>query len=297
MRRMRAFVAAALLATACDFGQVEDAAPAPDQQEAPAAAPAVAARATPRPVALVVPRFTVDVRAAVAGTLAELPVALGDRVAAGDLVARLDNPELHHAVRLAQAAVRSSGARLAQAKSEVERSREQAARSEAIADYVSADELRSRTHEVGRSSAAKRAASSDLQVERVRVDQMLARVEMLDLIAPFDAEVAALYRDPGQSVLGDEPVLRLVSVERVVRFAVDAGQADAFAVGTEVELLPDAGSDAVSARVAAVSPEVDVAGMVVVEAALAGNGPAGALRTGTRGTVRAAVPDVAPAGV
>ena len=267
---------------ACDLGASEIAEPAPAPEEAPGAAAPVVERATPRPVALVVPRHTVEVRASVAGTLAELPVALGDRVAAGDPLARLDNPQLHQAVRLAEAAVRSSGAKLAQAKSEVERSREEAEQSEALAEYVSANERRAAQHDVRRTNAAKKAASSDLYVEKVRVDQMRAQVDALTLVAPFDAEVAALNRDPGQSILAEEPVARLVSTERVVRFAVDAEDVAAYGLGTEVDLTPAGATEPVVATVTAIAPEVDVAGMLVLEASL----PDGtALRTGTRGTV------------
>lgn len=80
--------------------------------------------------------------------------------------------------------------------------------------------------------------------------------------------------------------MRLVSVDRIVRFAVDADRSLDFEIGTSIELSSH-GRATWSGTVTAVAPEIDSAQMVLVEAVLdAASGEPPAI--GSTGRVRVA---------
>lgn len=239
-------------------------------------------------LALVVPRYAVDVKTLVAGRIVALPVALGERVEAGEALAVLDNADLRHAVRLAEASGRASQARLADARHSRDFSRDRARQAELLRTHISADELAQRQHELRRAGAAQSTAQGDLGAQRVQLDRLHEQLDGLTLRAPFAAEVAAKYRDPGQSVLADEAVVRLVSTEQVVRFAVDGGEVADFPLGAAIEFDDGTRRATVRGTVVAVAPEVDSANMVLVEASIAAEASTHHLRSGSQGHVRAA---------
>ncbi|HET6584072.1 MAG TPA: HlyD family efflux transporter periplasmic adaptor subunit [Nannocystaceae bacterium] len=234
--------------------------------------------------ALVVPRFTIDVGTPVAGHVVEIAVGLGARVQTGDTIAVLDNADLRHALRLAEGHARAARGRLTDAGHTRELSRRKARQATLLGDFISADDRQERGYELRRASAQASSARGEAAAQTAEVDRLRAQLQALDVRAPFAAEVAAIHRDPGQSLRADEPVVRLVSLEQVVRFAVDADEVAAVPLGAAVEFVADDGQTAAAGRVIALAPEVDAARMVIVEAAIASE--SAVLRAGTHGYVR-----------
>ena len=89
-------------------------------------------------------------------------------------------------------------------------------------------------------------------------------------------------------MLADEAVLRLVSTEQVVRFAIDGGDRHEFPPGAAIEFSYGDGEAAVLGRVVAVAPEVDSANMLLVEASIDRASTTRPLPSGSQGHVRAA---------
>jgi RND family efflux transporter MFP subunit len=132
-----------------------------------------------------------------AGHLAERFVARGDRVAAGQRLATLQNPALGPALAAAEARVREQDERLVQLEAEHERARELHARGLASADLLD------RT--LAQRNAAREARSQALAGVAEARDQLADAI----LRAPFDATVGDLYVEPGDFVRAGQPVLQL----------------------------------------------------------------------------------------
>jgi multidrug efflux pump subunit AcrA (membrane-fusion protein) len=247
---------------------------APPVEPAPEGTGVVATQAAvvdPEPpdryLAAVVPRRSIDVASGVAGELVELPVQLGERVAANAVVARLRNADLEHSVRVARAMADAADARATMQRRTREFATGQAKQVESLRDHVSQDERARALHEARLADASARTGVRELEVERRQTARLRAQNDGLTLRAPFDAEIAAIHRDPGQRVQADEPVLRLVSTELVARFAVPLERLECCSIGTTV-MLAQVGGGVSTARVTAIAPEVDAAGLVLIEAAV-----------------------------
>lgn len=217
-------------------------------------------------LSLVVPRFEVELTANTPGHVAELPFGLGDRVAAGAPIAMLVDPDLDHAIRIARAEVEAGGARAAETRSTHEFAGEHADRIEALREHASADERKRTRYEARLAETRATSARRALDIDRARVERLRAQAGALVLRAPFEAELAARYVDPGQRVLADQPVVRLVSTQRVLRTAVPAESAAGYGVGAAIVHVDALSGIATTARVVAVAPEVDAAGLVLIEA-------------------------------
>ncbi|WP_372020351.1 efflux RND transporter periplasmic adaptor subunit [Tistrella mobilis] len=131
----------------------------------------------------------------VAGKLVERPVDVGDRVTAGQVVARLDRTDLALQVRSAEAELDAARSNYTQAKSDEAR-------------YAS---LRSRgfapVAEYERKKAALDAAAS--RVEQARQSLDLARNQLAygDLVADADGVVVSVGAEPGQVVATGQTVV------------------------------------------------------------------------------------------
>lgn len=235
---------------------------------------------------LVTARFTIDLRSTSAGELVELRAGIGDHVERGDVVAVLVDADLEHSIRSTDASAATAAARLDDANLVREFARDRARRIGALAPYVSGDEQLEARHAEARALAAARTARRDLGEDRAVQDRLRARKDALVLRAPFAAEVAASHLDPGQRVLADQPIVRLVSRERIVRFAIDHEVLDRFSVGTAVTFVSAVDGATSSLRIIAIAPEIDAAGMVLVEAGFVDPAAEMGLRSGTRGLVR-----------
>jgi len=143
---------------------------------------------------------------AVGGVVAEVPVAAGQEVAKGALLARLDTRPFDARVREAEARVEGLEPAYAEARREHERA-------EALFErmVISAHERELRRIAMVRAEAALRAARAAL--ERARVER-----EYAELRAPFAGRVVAVHVAPGQAVaagLRIEPVVSLAETGRM----------------------------------------------------------------------------------
>jgi len=239
----------------------------------------------PRYLALVTPRYSVEIKSTVPGQLSELVVGLGDRVEAGQPVALLDNVDLRYELELTEASLVSASARLSELRHAAEFAGQRAQKTAELQDYVSRDEREQRHYDLRRAKALARSARGTLAVEEVRVERLRAQIAALALEAPFAARVAAVYRAPGQQVLAHEPLVRLSSTEYVLRFAIDVGEIGELEIGGALEFVHEGDPGALPARIIALAPEADAAGMIVVEATLVKTEPARIPPAGSQGYV------------
>ncbi len=192
-------------------------APKPVQVAEVRLAPAAADRAY---TGVVRARREADIGFRAGGRIAARLVEVGDRVAAGQELARLDPVDLALAARAAEADLAAAEAQSRQAAADAARSRALLA-----AGHVST------AYDDGRVAAA-RGAAERAAAARAQLDLARRRLDYAVLRAPTDGVVTALLAEAGQVVPEGQAVLRLANPEErelVVQVpeAAVAGIADA----------------------------------------------------------------------
>ncbi|MGE0591488.1 MAG: efflux RND transporter periplasmic adaptor subunit [Vicinamibacterales bacterium] len=160
---------------------------------------------------------TVSVVPRVAGRLQDIFVRLGDRVARGARIAKIEDQELLEQVKQAEAAsevaratIRQREADLSLAQTSVQRSRDLFAR-ELLPKQTLDD-----------AEARYQAASAQLDLARAQNTQSEARLDELRItlsntviVSPVDGFVARRYTDPGAFASQNAPVVDVVDISRV----------------------------------------------------------------------------------
>lgn len=216
-----------------------------------------------------VPGNDVKLGPLVAGRLAEVAVAEGDKVQPGQLLASLDLTPLRDALAQAEAQLGQARAQEANAKARLQRAEKALAAGVAAAQEVEDDRLALAT-----AQAAVRTAQAVVSTAR----NQLGRSE---LRAPFAGVVAHVFVAPGEPVDANKAV---VEVARTEELEVRAPLAPATAAGLKVGQRADVRVDGLpgqtfAARVVALAPTIDpVTGAALVRLRV-DNGK-GALRLG-----------------
>ena len=141
----------------------------------------------------------------VSGPLITLPVVVGDRVKAGDVLARIDPNDFQ--------------ARLDTLKGELDTARAQAVLSEK--EYERGIEIDAKgTGLISKSEVDKRRGARDrskAQVQALTASVKLAQdnLSYTELKAPFDGTVVATYVDNFEDVLAKQPIVRLLNPTRI----------------------------------------------------------------------------------
>ncbi|MCG8459332.1 MAG: efflux RND transporter periplasmic adaptor subunit, partial [Holophagales bacterium] len=220
--------------------------------------------AAPCYLGVVLPHEAVDVVAESEGRLREILVRPGDRVAAGEVLARLHEPSLGHRLTVEQgtlalvlAEVRSFTVQMEQA----ERSHE---RRVGLGGLLSRQEIESSEASLELARYRLDVADAELVQAEARVADLEEQIARLDLRAPFAGTVGLRYLDRGATVRTGTPVVRLVgrSTPRV-RFAVPPAEAAAMPLGLPVLLELEGLDLAVAGTLTQHPPEIDAASGLV----------------------------------
>ena len=185
----------------------------------------------------------------VAGKLASRTVSVGDRVAAGQVLARLDPTDLAPAVAAQQAQLTAARTDRDLAAVELDRLRSLRERS-----YISQAALDRQQAAFDASTARLAAAEAQLQQARNGLDFQVLR-------ADADGVVTAIEAEPGQVVSAGQPVIRVArTAEREVAVSVPEGSlAAARAAGRWTVVVPALGGRALEGRLREVAPISDPA--------------------------------------
>ena len=192
------------------------------------------------------PRLQIDIRPALAGELVALPFDVGDRVAAGEILARIDDAPETAAIAEAEASVQTQQATLAQARRDL-------ARFEALGQFASKREVEQKRLAVveGERELSRRRASV-VQVSELR-DRRVLR-------APFAGVILERPVDPGQTVGLDSVIYRLADLASPeVTVEVDEIYAAEIRPGMEAMISLPGQRRQIRASVAHVEPRVDPA--------------------------------------
>lgn len=141
--------------------------------------------------------------AEISARIAALPVQVGQRIARGAVVARLDCTDHEIALREAEARAESARARLKLAEQQLTRSHELAE-----AKFISGDALDIRATEVS-------VVRADAQSAQARLDAARRDVGKCTIRAPFPAIVTQRIGQVGELAAPGSPVVALLDVSRI----------------------------------------------------------------------------------
>jgi len=190
------------------------------------------------------PRLSVDVQPRIAGDLVMLPFDVGDRVAKGALIARVDDGPQGEAVSLARAA-------LAAQQKVVEQSRRDLARYEAIPQFVTRQRIE-------QARLAVRQGEDEVRRLGAGVGQARQLRERNDVRAPFAGVIMERPVDPGQAVATTAVLYRLADLtDPQVTAQVDEIYAAALAPGQEARIAVPGVAQPLRARIVHIEPRVD----------------------------------------
>jgi RND family efflux transporter MFP subunit len=185
------------------------------------------------------------------GVLGEVAVHVGERVARGQVLARVGTSILENTLRAASAAEQSAAA-------DAEAKRRAATRTRTLAErgVVSGEQAET-------DDAAASAAEAGLSQARAASALATQRKSWAELRAPFDGVVLRVLRQAGEPVDGTAatPVVE-VAAERPVQVALDATAAELsrLSEGQNAEIVVDpAAAKPIPARVSGVARSVDAA--------------------------------------
>ncbi len=211
----------------------------------------------------------------VAGMLIELAADIGDRVAQGAVLARLDPREQAARLARAKAAVEQATANLQKATAGVQK---------AEANYANAKNIRTRRESLAQSNIAsvetaetaanaERASAAELSLAKsdvavaqaaiedakAQTQQESATFDFHTLAAPYDAMVIARQKELGSALGAGEPVFTIIDPNSVWVLAyIDESKAGEIAVGQPVEIvLRSQPSRRIAGHVARIEPESD----------------------------------------
>lgn len=239
---------------------------APDKSPAQAARPGAAASAPPlefRPAEVVQPTLaamprsiefsgplvapgTAVVRAKAAGTLLALQVAEGQRVAAGQVLGRIDLAELTNRVAERSANLESARATLAQAERSHASNERLAAQS-----FISPIALESSRAQLDTARAAMAAAQASLDSTRVGLREAT-------LVAPIAGIVAKRHVLPGEKVAIEQQVLTVVDLARLeLAGVVGTHEVSRLAPGMATAVRVEGMAQPVQGRIARIAPAAE----------------------------------------
>jgi HlyD family secretion protein len=220
-------------------------------------------------------RVTSKVGFKVSGVLVDLRADVGDRVAKGAVLARLDDREQSARVARTRASIAQAEANVQRATASVEKAR---------ANYNNAKNISERRQKLIQSNSTSvesaetaqavqdaafgdlNLATSDVQVAHASINdakaQQLQETATLDfhiLAAPYDAMVTARTKELGSALGAGEPVFTLIDPATVWVLAyIDESKAGEIRVGEQTQIvLRSQPGRRIAGRVARIEPESD----------------------------------------
>ena len=220
-------------------------------------------------------RVTSKIGFKVSGVLIDLRADVGDRVAKGTLLARLDDREESARVARARAATDQAEANLQKASASVEKAKANHANAANInerrqklvqTNVTSVETAETAKNALDAAAADVSLATSDVAVARAAIGDAKAQLQQesatLDfhaLTAPYDAMVTARSKELGSALAAGEPVFTLIDPNTVWVLAyIDESKAGEIKVGEPTEIvLRSRPSQRIRGKVARIEPESD----------------------------------------
>jgi cobalt-zinc-cadmium efflux system membrane fusion protein len=210
----------------------------------------------------VVPRTEINLVPKMAGIVAAVPVAVGDRVQAGRILLRFEAAELEAQLRQAEAGVAAAESGLVQAELALKQAQADYERMKLLFDQGAIPAADFEKVEVNYELARDRADDqmpAQLQQAEAQRDLVRANLENAVVTAPIAGLVVTRNVDPGELASQAVPVLTIVDIDRV-RVVVDApGKlVNRLRIGQEVAVrITAAAPEPLSGEIISIAPAID----------------------------------------
>jgi HlyD family secretion protein len=220
-------------------------------------------------------RVTSKVGFKISGILVDLRADVGDRVAKGTVLARLDDREQRAQVARSKAVVEQAEANLQKANASVQKAQANyenakriSERRQALVESKSASVETAETAQAVRDAALGdlKLAKSDVAVANAAISDAKAQerqqevtLDFHTLTAPYDAMVTARLKELGAALAASEPVFTLIDPKTIWVLAfIDESKAGEIRVGEPAEIvLRSHPSQRLKGHVARIEPESD----------------------------------------
>jgi HlyD family secretion protein len=178
------------------------------------------------------------------GVVRDVYVNEGDRVVAGQILARQEDDELRLAVQSAQATVAETRAQLGMTEVELTAARREYDRLSRLAstNFVAAQRLDQARDTIASAEARLSSQRSAIQTAEARLAEARYNQELTVVRAPMDGRIARRYAQPGAgaSTLNVTAMFDLEpDTDRIVRAEIVEADIPNVTVGQEVELTPE----------------------------------------------------------
>ncbi len=194
------------------------------------------------------------------GVVDTVRVREGDRVSAGDELAKLNHGVLVETKRQAIARARSTAKRdAAKSRFELVMAQKQTLEGMIAEGHVNQYEVQQKTTEYNNAVAEYREAEDELVMNRIEVDRIEAQIQERIIKSPIDGVVVKIHKQPGEHVSNNEPqYATIVRIDKLkAKFYLKADLLNRTRVGEAVEVFVGADRKKVKASVSYVSPVID----------------------------------------
>jgi RND family efflux transporter MFP subunit len=233
------------------------------EADAAVAAPAFSARADKKPwVGVVVAGSTAELAANADGRVQAVFIRTGGRVKAGDRLMQFDTSDSANSVGMASAQLNQRMSELSRFEARAQAANNQLKRLRTGETWLSKQELDVAVTEARMAEAEFQSARAGVGVSKLALNQQRMRATRQTLTAPFAGTVVSVNADMGGSVTAGQVVMRILSEDRQVRFAIppsdvpEAGQ-------KQVSVQLTGTENAVETEVSAVRPDLDPSAQLV----------------------------------
>jgi RND family efflux transporter MFP subunit len=239
----------------------------------PAAQPAVSAHAAgaPQPGALrsrryvgvVVSGYSADIASEFGGSIVKLWASAGEHVREGQRLLQIDPRSASEEIKMARAKLAQERSSVERARAELREASDLVERLAGAPDGVSArEQVAARTRQE-QAQATLAAAAAGLGMQRARLDQQVVLGDKHVVRAPFDGVLVARYLDPGDVAMPGQVLLRVISDDRYVRFAMPPDALLTEPIGSAVEVVADDRELTLRGTISDVQPEIDASAQLV----------------------------------
>lgn len=196
------------------------------------------------------------------GRVTHVWVKAGQQVKVGDKLLEIDPADITTTVGVADAELNQHRSDVQRAQARLEAANIRLQRLEEGGKWLSAQEIDAARTEVRVAQADVAAARSTVAMGRARLAQQKLRADKHRIDAPFSGTLVSIEVDEGDSVSAGQLLVRVISDDRVIRFAMPrAALAEKPLPTVLVRLKGQTGG--MEARVDAVRPEVDSAAQLI----------------------------------
>jgi len=153
----------------------------------------------------------VDVVSRISGYVERIHFEIGDRVAAGQIVATVEPKEQHHRVEEDEAAVKVAEATLREKESQLLHAEKQVERARLLRkkDFISSQELDEAETRANTAKAQKELAQAQLAQREASLAQARYQLSLTRVVAPFTGVVTRRLIDPGAHVSSSTPIVTI----------------------------------------------------------------------------------------